>query len=331
MSALHKFLFDGVPVRGALVLLDDAWQTLLARRANAPHHGAYPPAVQSLLGQMCAAVVLLQSSIKFDGRVVLQFAGDGLLNLAMAEANTHLGIRATAQLTPGVNSALWAQATIPLARLINVHGRGRCAITLDDRQRPEGTPPYQGVVSLVDAQGQPLPDLAAVLRHYMRQSEQLDTTLVLAADDQRAAGLLIQRLPALGEGNLSRSAEHDAMDVNEDYRRIALLAESLKPAELLTLDAPTLLHRLFWQEKCLEMPVDTAQGAPHFECSCSLERVRNMLRGLGQAEAQAALDANGIIEIGCEFCGARYRLDALDVAALFSGPATEVGTQATLH
>ena len=71
MSELHKFLFDGLPVRGMIVRLTDAWKELLARRAGNTETGAYPAPVSELLGEMTAAAVLMQSNIKFNGALVL--------------------------------------------------------------------------------------------------------------------------------------------------------------------------------------------------------------------------------------------------------------------
>ena len=91
----------------------------------------------------------------------------------------------------------------PLSHMVNVLGQGRCAITLDPKDRLPGQQPYQGVVPLYGDRGEKLEKLSEVIEHYMLQSEQLDTRLVLAANDQMAAGLLIQRLPLQGEANLA--------------------------------------------------------------------------------------------------------------------------------
>jgi molecular chaperone Hsp33 len=154
----------------------------------------------------------------------------------------------------------------------------------------------------------------------MLQSEQLDTTLVLAADGKVAAGLLIQRLPLEGEGNLAGSmvskANEDEIGLNEDYNRIAILAASLKREELLELDVDTILHRLFWEEKLLRFEPQT----PNFACTCSRDRVARMIRGLGQEEAESILAERGEIDVGCEFCGQQYRFDAVDAVQLFTSP-----------
>lgn len=312
VSELHTFLFDGMPVRGMLVRLTDAWQEILARRAANTTTGAYPTPVRALLGEMAAAALLLQGNIKFNGALVLQIQGDGPVKLAVAEAQSDLRVRATASLAGEIPAAAG------FAELVNPHGHGRCAITLDPRERQPGQQPYQGVVPLVDEHGAALTSLSSALEHYMRQSEQLDTTLVLAADDQVAAGLLIQRLPSQGgtkrEGH---SADAAAAAPKEDYRRIALLARSLKREELLALDADTVLHRLFWDEPLQRLEPRPGAAAPRFACSCSRERVAQMLRSLGAEEAAAIVREQGQVEVGCDFCGQQYRFDAVEVAQLF--------------
>lgn len=150
----------------------------------------------------------------------------------------------------------------------------------------------------------------------MLQSEQLDTRLLLAADDQLAAGLLIQRLPVEGEGNLERAQREDEIGINEAFNRIAHLAATLTREELLTLDANTLLRRLFWEEDVRRFePL-----SPRFACTCSRERVRNMLAGLGREEVEGIIAERGEVEVGCDFCGTQYRFDPVDVGDLFTPP-----------
>jgi molecular chaperone Hsp33 len=316
MSELHKFIFEGLPVRGQLVRLTDAWQDVLRRRAANTRTGAYAPPVAELLGEMTAAAVLMQGSIKFDGTLVMQIAGDGPLKVAVAEVCSDLRLRATASVTGAVAPGA------RLSDLVNASGKGRCAITLDARNRQPGQQPYQGVVPLADERGAPLTSLADVIEHYMRQSEQLDTTLVLAADEQVAAGLLLQRLPVQGAANLSQSSvareDGDGAPREDDYRRLSILARSLKREELLGLDAGTILHRLFWQERLMRLPPFLTGPGPHFGCSCSRERMAAMLQGLGQQEAEAILAQQGQIEVGCDFCGQQERFDAVDVGRLFT-------------
>ena len=270
-----------------------------------------------LLGEMAAAGVLMQSNIKFNGALVLQIFGDGPVKVAVAEVQHDLSLRVTAKVVGEVDG------NARLSDMVNQGNKGRCAITLDPKDKFPGQQPYQGVVPLHGDRREKIEKLSEVLEHYMLQSEQLDTTLVLAADSKVAAGLLIQRLPLEGEGNLAGSmvskANEDEIGLNEDYNRIAMLAASLKREELLELDVDTILRRLFWEEKVLRFEPQT----PRFACTCSRERVARMIRGLGQEEAESILDERGEIDVGCEFCGQQYRFDAVDAAQIFTSPGAQ--------
>ena len=316
MSELHKFLFDGLPVRGAIVRLTDAWQEILQRRAANNETGAYPAPVTELLGEMSAAAVLMQANIKFNGALVLQIFGDGPAKLAVVEVQPDFGVRATATLQGEV------APDASLSQMVNQNNEGRCAITLDPLDRMPGQQPYQGVVPLFGDQKEKLEKLSEVLEHYMLQSEQLDTTLVLAANMDVAAGILIQRLPLEGSGNLAGkydSVEREAaLGQSEDYNRISILAKSLKAEELLGLDIETVLHRLFWEEPLLRFEPLVGETGPKFHCSCSRERVGRMIKGLGVAEVESILSERENIEVGCEFCGKQYHFDPVDAASLFT-------------
>ncbi|OYQ40852.1 redox-regulated molecular chaperone Hsp33 [Rhodoferax sp. TH121] len=329
MSELHKFLFDGLPVRGAVVRLTDAWVEILRRRASNTITGAYPEPVRNMLGEMSAAAVLMQANIKFDGALVLQIFGDGPVQVAVVEVQSDLTLRATATVAGEVPQGL------PLSQMVNVHNQGRCAITLDPKTKFPGQQPYQGVVPLFDDHGQPIEKLSAVLEHYMLQSEQLDTTLVLAADDKVAAGLLIQRLPMQGENNLSGSLvtkeNEDAIGLNEHYNRIATLAASLKREELLTLDVDTILRRLFWEEQVTRFEPLAGETAPRFVCSCSRERVGRMIVSLGREEVESILSERDDIEVSCDFCGAQQRFDPVDAAQLFTDPVQRLDGGSDAH
>ena len=311
MSELHKFIFDGLPVRGMLVRLTDSWQEILKRREAA---GGYPVEVIHMLGEMTAAGALMQGNIKFNGALILQIFGDGPVKVAVAEVQPDLSLRATATVTGTIEPG----AT--LSQLVNVNNLGRCAITLDPTDKLPGQQAYQGVVPLFGDQHEKIENLSEVLEHYMLQSEQLDTKLILAADGNVAAGLLIQRLPVKGEGNLEGQIDsdvnEDAIGRNEDYKRISILSSTLKREELLTLDVDTILHRLFWEEPHTRFEPLT----PTFACNCSRERVSTMLRGLGVEEIESIIEERGSVGVTCEFCGAQYEFDPVDAAQIFTNP-----------
>jgi molecular chaperone Hsp33 len=314
MSELHKFLFEGLPVRGMLVRLTDGWQEALRRRETA---GAFDAPLRKLLGEMSAAGVLMQANIKFNGAVVMQIFGEGPVKLAVTEVQPDLAFRSTAKVVGELPAT--DNGHLPLEVMVNVNGKGRCAITLDPKDRLPGQQPYQGVVPLHGDHHEPLHEISQVLEHYMLQSEQLDTKLILAANDEVAAGLLIQRLPVEGSGNLSGgSRNEDEIGLSEHYNRIAHLASTLKEEELLTLDAATILRRLFWEEDVRYFEPQVGANGPRFACTCSRERVGSMLRSLGQEEIDSIIAEQGQVEIGCDFCGQHYHFDPVDAAELFT-------------
>jgi molecular chaperone Hsp33 len=294
-DTLQKFLFENTAVRGELVELSDTWRQVIERRA-------YPRAVRTLLGEMMAAAALLSANLKFNGAIVMQIHGDGPVRLLVVECDAELQMRATAKIA--------SDAEVPdnatLSQLVNAGGNGRFAITLDPKEKLPGQQPYQGIVPL-DGES-----VAVVIENYMLRSEQLDTRLWLAADDQVARGLLLQKLPQ--SGGASVSGESAA----ETWERAVMLASTLRTDEMLSTDIGTLMRRLFWEETIRVFdPVH-----PHFHCSCNRERVGNMLRMLGQEEVESALEELGQLSIDCDFCGQRYDFDRVDCAQLFAADTT---------
>ena len=290
-DTLQKFMFDNTPVRGELVEMSDTWREILSRRD-------YPRAVRSLLGEMLSAAALLSANLKFNGALVMQIHGDGPLNLLVVECDAELKMRATAKLED--DAVVPDDAT--LTELVNRNGGGRFAITLDPKDKMPGQQAYQGIVPLDGS------SVAVVIENYMMRSEQLDTRMWLAADDQISRGLLLQKLP--GVGGFHAPSE----DTLEAWERTVMLASTLRPDELLSTDIQTVMHRLFWEETIRVFdPLH-----PAFHCSCNRERVGNMLKMLGQEEIDSAIAELGHLGIDCDFCGQHYDFDKVDCAQLFA-------------
>lgn len=270
----QRFLFEEIGVRGELVRLDASWQAVLKRHP-------YPPAVRSQLGQAIAATVLLSATIKFVGSLILQIQGRGPLSTLVAQATHRRTIRGLAH---------W-RGEVPIGPLSRVFGDGRLVLTI---QR-EGLDPYQGIVALEGDQ------LASALQRYFSQSEQLPTRLWLVADNARAAGLLLQKLPR-------------SEPVEEDWGRLVLLADTICEGELLRLPFEDLLYRLFHEET-----VRLYEPEPvTFRCGCSRQRIETMLLALGRREVENILAEQKAVEVDCEFCNKHYRFDAVDVGMLFA-------------
>lgn len=298
---LLKFLFRGAPVRGELVRVTDAWREMTA------HHD-YPAPVKRLLGEMVAAAALLASNIKFNGALVMQIHGDGPVKLLVVECQPDLALRATAKLG---DESVDDEAT--MRALINRSGRGRFAITLDPRDPLPGQRPYQGVVPL-DGES-----MADVIETYMRQSEQLETKLVLAADDEASAGLLLQRLP--DHGGSETVIDADAWD------RATTLGATLRSEELLRLTPENVARRLYGQEQLDHQ----ATLAPRFACTCSRERIGRMLNSLGRDEVDSIIEELETVTVTCDFCNRQYSFDAVDVVQLFASGQTREGDKSQRH
>jgi molecular chaperone Hsp33 len=126
---------------------------------------------------------------------------------------------------------------------------------------------------------------------------------------------------------MSGERNEDQIGHNEDFNRIAHLTATLTRDELLTLDADTVLRRLYWEERLLRYE----PRRPRFACSCAPERVRNMLRGLGADEVRSIIAERGQVEVGCEFCGQQYHFDAVDVGEMFTPVRDQPHTPAPLQ
>jgi molecular chaperone Hsp33 len=290
-DTLQKFMFENTAVRGELVELSETWLQIQTRKD-------YPKAVKILLGEMLSAAALLSANLKFNGALIMQIHGDGPVRLLVVECDSGLQLRATAKLAP--DAIIDDDATLP--QLVNVNGQGRFVITLDPKDKLPGQQPYQGIVPLDGDSA------ASVIENYMLRSEQLDTKLWLAADDNVARGLLLQKLP--NEGGIDVPLD----DELEAWNRSVALASTLGKEELLSTDISTVMRRLFWEETIRIFD----PKHPHFHCGCTREKVGNMLKMLGQAEIDSALAEMDSLAIDCEFCGQHYDFDKVDCAQLFA-------------
>ncbi len=300
-DTLQKFMIDQSLVRGELVEITDTWQQIQSRRQ-------YPRAVKTMLGEMLSAAALLSANLKFNGAIILQIHGDGPVQLLVVECDADLKLRAMAKLRE--DATVEDDAT--LQQLVNLHGEGRFAITLDPNDKMPGQQAYQGIVAL-DGDS-----VATVIENYMLRSEQLDTRLWLAADDTVSRGLLLQKLPAEG------GTDVPVADDNDTWDRSVMLASTLSQNELLSTDIMTLLQRLYWEESIRVFE----PRHPVFQCSCSRERVGNMLKMLGQEEIDSALEELGQLAVDCEFCGQHYGFDKVDCTQLFATEPIAVAIQA---
>jgi molecular chaperone Hsp33 len=278
MDAVHRFLLEDLDIRGALVQLGPSWAAMNSRRD-------YAPPVRDLLGEMAAVTALIGSNLKAPGRLSFQLQGHGAVSMLVMDCNEKLQLRGMAR------SGLSAEAVAHVAGIEELLGDGKLVMTLQPKTTQA---PYQSVVPLTGS------SVAAVFEHFLEQSEQQAARLWLAATENTACGLFLQKLP-----------NADILDP-DGWDRIEALAATVRPDELL-LPPETLLTRLFNAENVRLYPPREAS----WHCPRDEEKVRNMLLSLGREEVEAMLADAEIIAVEDEICGHEYRFDAGILDELF--------------
>ncbi|WP_415889577.1 Hsp33 family molecular chaperone HslO [Neptuniibacter sp. SY11_33] len=281
---IQRILFDELDIRG---VVSGVQQTC----ADCFENHDYPAVIQQVLGEMLAAVSLLSSNLKFKGRLILQAQGRGNVRVLMAECNHDRDLRAIARYEGELDEQ---------ANFVDLLPQGQVVLTIE----PEQGQPYQGIVPL-DGE-----NLGKCLENYFLSSEQLPTQIQLASDGEKAAGMMLQVLPAQGTGE-------------EDWDRVSHLASTLKSEELLELDNETLLYRLFHEEQCRLYEPDEVR----FKCTCSRQRSEASLKLVEKAELLEVLEEQGKVAVNCQFCNAQYDFDAADIEALFAENGASGGSQ----
>lgn len=286
MNLLTPFVFENHVAHGAMV-------RMRAGVGEMFDHRHYAPAVRQLLGEAMAAMPLLATHLSYEGRINLQFQGEGRMNLLVAQISEQLRVRAMAK----------APADLDGAFTDLLYG-GILSLMLEPRDPLR--PAHQAVVLI---QGEHLHD---ALESYFAQSEQLPTLIRLAAHGDELAGFLLQRLPLESSGG----------GTAEDWEHLQILASTLTHAELLDTDPETLLGRLFADAPPLRLraarPVEVA-------CNCSRASIARLLQSLGRAEVDSILAEQQQVEVSCEFCGRSHAFSPVEAAALFvnAGPASD--------
>jgi len=281
---IQRILFDELDIRGVVCGLKQTCNDCFENHD-------YPIVIKQILGEMLAAISLLSSNLKFEGRISLQAIGKGNVGLLLAECTHDLDLRAIAR---------YEDELSPDAGFVDLMQEGQVVITVEPKKGQR----YQGVVPL---EGD---SLSACLENYFVSSEQLPTQVHLVSDGETASGMLLQVLPAEG------TAE-------DDWERISHLAATLKSEELLNLDNETLLYRLFHEEQCRLYEPDELR----FKCTCSRERSEASLKLVGKNELLDVIEERGQIDVNCQFCNTHYRFDSADVEAIFANAGPGTGSQ----
>lgn len=289
---LQRFIFENISVRGEIIRLNETYKTIIQQHQ-------YPPIIQQLLGEMLVSAGLLSASIKFKGRITVQFQGKNKIRLLLAQSNHELEVRGLAQCT----------GDLTFDELITDLKQGTLAITMDPES--EGRQQYQGIVAW---QGN---SLAESLEGYFNQSEQVPTRLWFAVNDTCAAGLLIQVMPR------ESTRLGKALEGQDDWEHLQHLTATITADELLNLDNETLLHRLYAQD---DLRLFTPRPVA-FKCKCSIARSEQALGLLSVEEIEEELREKQILTVTCEFCNTAFQFDRVDMARIFKQGKPDSSTQ----
>lgn len=273
---LQHFLFEQANIRGQLVNIQNTYLTIINQRA-------YPDSVKKLIGEALVSCILLAGSIKFEGKLSLQFQGDQRLPLLIAQCDQDLHVRALANYQENLRSEEYLEAFL----------NGKMLLTISQNHQRET---YQSVVPILSK------SMSDNLEHYFLQSEQLASRVGFAISDDRISGILLQLMPG-----------KNTSDREKFWEYAVVLGETLRDSELLNLDNQILLGRLYH-----EAEIRLFESRPiSFQCSCSKEKMKQVLSVLGEKETKQLLQEKGEIEVSCDFCNKGYRFDAIDINLLF--------------
>lgn len=267
---LNRYLFDNLHARGELVQLSSTFQNIVKA-----HN--YPEGVKALLGELITVTSLLTATLKLEGEIAVQLQGDGPVDYFAVNANHQQEIRGIAKVTQATNA-------VGLKDLV---GKGNMIITI----RPTKGEPYQGVVALEHD------TLAQCLSHYFEVSEQIPTKLWLFhnKENTEVAGALVQLLP---------DSDDKAQQLN-DFEHLCQLTDTIKPEEIFTLDAETLLYRLYHQET---VRIFEPQAVTN-KCSCSRDKCESAIIHLGESEIKEIIAQDGSLNMTCDYCLTNYQFD----------------------
>lgn len=275
-DAVVPFEFESLPVRGALIQLQKSWQ-----RMQLGH--TYQMILLETLGHSAAATGLIAQSLRFDGTITMQLSGGGPLSMLVMQCTSELELRGMAS-APDLNSH---------ASFEELASQARCAITVDVGTMER---PYQGIVEVTGA------SLANSLENYYARSAQIPSHIQLVSEPSSCGGILLQQMP------------EKAIPMEDDWRRLGLLAATLRPVDIAGGVGIDLLSNLFAEDDVRVFKPKIAR----FKCRCSRKRAEDVLRLLGAEETGAACTEKGRVEVTCEYCGRTRSFDAVDVSRLFA-------------
>ncbi len=312
-DTIMPFEVAALDLRGRVVRLGPAVDDILARHD-------YPAPVAKLLGEAIVLTALLGSSLKVEGRFILQTQTDGPVRRLVVDFGSPGRMRAYAGFDAERVQAAVESGAVGAGALL---GSGHLAMTID--QGPDMSR-YQGLVAL---EGGTLEDAA---HEYFERSEQIPTRVRIAVGEElraaaggarhhwRAGGILLQFLPKAAErmrgpdldpGDAPEGMRPDNQLEDDAWVEGRSLVATVEDLELIdpAMSSERLVYRLF-HERGVRVFNDMHLRS---QCSCSRQSVTAMLRSFPQDERDHMVE-NGVISVTCEFCNSKYVFEPAEVA-----------------
>ncbi len=250
----------------------------------------YPQGVRQVLGELLAANVLITSNLKFNGKIIVQIQDNPKLDIIVSECSNNLNVRATAKFAKNILKSEYT----------DIIATGNLVISIDSNSDGKI---YQSVISLSNY------SISELLDKYMLQSEQLRSVCVIAYTGNKIVGFILQQLP-------------EQIDLfTDELLKVFLLAQTLTCDELLNKDLAKILKNLFYED---DITVFNPREVK-FSCTCSKNKVTDMLKGLGKKEAESIIEEIGEVKVTCEFCNMNYTYNVKDIENIFNSQSIDVG------
>ena len=277
MNTINRFLFKDLDIRGQHLSLIDTWQDMIQNRG-------YSVLVRQLFGELSALAIFLANGIKHKGKLTLQVQGSGIVSLLLVEVTSDLKIRGM------VRSDSIIEEGDSLDKIL---GEGQIVATLYNSQTDHS---FQSLVP-INQKG-----LIATFEDYFFQSEQLESRLWVSSTQENLCAMLLQKMP--------EADQHDS----EGWHRVGTLSDTITQDELNSLDAESLLHRLFHEETLQLFNADWVG----YECEKNKERFEKIIYDLGEQDARDLLKERGEIAIHNEICNEHLFFDEQDIDRIFA-------------
>ncbi len=277
MNTIRRFLFKDLNIRGQHLSINQTWQAMVQDRG-------YTRQVRQLFGELSAMAIMLANGIKHQGKLTLQYQGDGVVSLLLVEVTHDMKLR----------GMIRSNGTIKEDdNLDTVLGEGQMVATLYNTQTDHS---FQSLIPR-----NPL-GLISTFEDYFSQSEQLDSKLWVSSTKDNLSAMLIQKMPEIKNND------------EEGWIRITALASTITNQELCSLDAEQLLHRLFHEETVQLFEQDQVD----YECQQDRRRFEKIIFDLGEEDARNLLEERGEISIHNEVCNEHLFFNEQDLDRIFT-------------